>query len=58
MSRDDHQVNLALDLSYSATKFLEVGGGVKWQQRGSADGLHSSIEYDDLTVSLGLTATY
>jgi hypothetical protein len=58
VSRDDHLINLGLDMSYRATKFLDVGAGVKWQQRGSADGDHSDIEYDDLTISLGLTATY
>jgi hypothetical protein len=58
VSRDDHLINLGLDMSYRATKFLDVGGGVKWQQRGSADGDHSDVEYDDLTISLGLTATY
>lgn len=58
VSRDDHLINLGLDMSYKATKFLDLGAGVKWQQRGSADGLHSEVEYDDLTISLGLTATY
>jgi hypothetical protein len=58
VSRDDHLMNLGLDLSYKATRWLDVGTNVKWQQRGSADGLHSEIEYDDLTIGLGLTATY
>jgi hypothetical protein len=58
VNRDDHFVNLGLALSYMATEFLDVGTAVKWQQRGSADGAHGDAEYDDITVSMGLTATY
>ena len=58
VNRDDHLINAGLDLSYRATKFLDIGGNVKWVQRGSADGLHADVEYDDVTVGIGLTATY
>jgi len=58
VSRDDHLVNIKTDLAYRATKFLDVTAGVGWKQRGSADGDHPDIEYDDTVISLGLTATY
>lgn len=58
VTRDDHLVNINADLAYRATKFLDVTAGVGWKQRGSADGDHPDIEYDDTVLSLGLTATY
>ena len=58
VSRDDHLINSGMDLSYRVAKFLDVGGNVKWVQRGSADGLNPEVEYDDVTVGIGLTATY
>lgn len=58
VSRDDHLINTGLDVSYRATKFLDIGANVKWVQRGSADGLNPEVEYDDITVGIGLTATY
>jgi hypothetical protein len=58
VNRDDHVLNLGLDMAYHATKWMDVGGGVLWQQRGSADGSHGDVEYDDTTINLGLVFTY
>jgi hypothetical protein len=58
VSRDDHVLNAGVDLSVRVTRYFEVAGGVSWKERGSADGLHSDIEYDDVTMSLGLTGSY
>ena len=58
VTRDDHLVTINADLAYRAAKFLDVTAGLGWKQRGSADGNHPDIEYDDTVLSLGLTATY
>jgi len=58
VNRDDHVLSLGTDLAYHVTKWFDVGGGVQWRQRGSADGKHGDVEYDDTTVSMGLTFTY
>ena len=58
VNRDDHVLNLGMDMAYHVTKWMDMGAGVRWQQRGSADGTHGDVEYDDTTVSLGMTFTY
>lgn len=58
VTRDDHVINLKGDLAYRVTKFLDLTAGLGWKQRGSADGDHPDIEYDDTIISLGMTATY
>jgi hypothetical protein len=58
VNRDDHVLNLGMNMAYHATKWMDVGGGVLWQQRGSADGAHGDVEYDDTTINMGLTFTY
>ncbi len=58
VNRDDHVLNIGTDLAYHVTKWFDVNGGVQWRQRGSADGNHGEIEYDDTTVSLGVTFVY
>ncbi len=56
--RKDHVLSADLDLVFRATAFLDVGAGVGWRQRGSADGSHPEIEYDDVAVRGGITLTY
>ena len=58
VNRDDHVLNLGLDLAYHVTKWFDAVGGVQWRQRGSADGDHSEIEYSDTAISIGLNFTY
>lgn len=58
VNRDDHVLNLGAELAYHVTKWMDIGGGAQWQQRGSADGNHGDVEYDDTTVTLGMTFTY
>ena len=58
VSRDDHLLNAGVNLSVQVTRYFEVAGGVAWKERGSADGLHSDIEYDDVIMSLGVTGSY
>jgi hypothetical protein len=58
VTRDDHVLNVGADVAYRVTKFLDASAGASWKQRGSADGDHPDIEYDDLIFSIGLTATY
>ncbi len=58
VNRDDHVINMGLDMAYHVTKWFDTVGGVQWRQRGSADGDHSEIEYSDTTISLGLNFTY
>jgi hypothetical protein len=58
VSRDDHSLGAGLNLSYRATPWMDIGSGVGWRQRGSADGNHSEIEYDDISINAGLTLTY
>jgi hypothetical protein len=58
VTRDDHVLNVGADVAYRVTKFLDASAGASWKQRGSADGDHPDIEYDDLIFSIGLRATY
>ncbi len=58
VTRDDHVLNLTGDFAYRVTKFMDVSAGFGWKQRGSADGDHPDIEYDDTLFSVGLTAAY
>jgi hypothetical protein len=58
VSRDDHVLNAGAEISVRVTRYFEIAGGVAWKERGSADGLHSDIEYDDVIVSLGVTGSY
>lgn len=58
VERKDHVLNTSLDFVIRATPWLDVGTGVGWRQRGSADGLHPEVEYDDFLVRAGVTFTY
>jgi len=58
ISREDHLLNAGGDVVFKTTAFLDVGLGVGWVQRGSADGAHPEIEYDDVNIRGGLTFTY
>lgn len=57
VTRNDHVVRTRGNLTYAATEWLAVGGGVWWDRRASSDGL-AEIEYDDVNVNLALTFTY
>jgi hypothetical protein len=58
VAREDHMVHTSFDFVVHATAFLDVGTGVTWRQRGSADGAHPEIEYDDIAIRGGVTLTY
>ena len=57
ITRKDNLVRARYDMSYFATPWLDVNGGVWWVRRVSASGA-AGIEYDDVNVHLGATLTY
>ncbi len=57
VTRNDHVLRARGNLTYAATDWVAVGGGVWWDRRASADGI-ANIEYDDVNVNLALTFTY
>lgn len=57
VSRDDNLIRMRFDLSYFATSYLDLTGGVWWIRRVSASG-DPSIEYDDTNIHIGATFTY
>jgi hypothetical protein len=58
VERDDHMLRTSFDMSYRTTRWCDLGLGVAWKQRGSADGAHPDVEYEDLAVTGGVTFTY
>jgi len=58
VSRNDHFVKVGLDTSYKVKRYLDLDLGGGWARRGSADGQHPEIEYDDVRVQGGVRFTY
>lgn len=58
VARKDHFLRTQLEVGYEATRWFEVGTGVEWVRRASADREHPEIEYDDFRVHLDLNFTY
>ncbi len=57
VERTDHVVRARGDLSYGPSDWFQVGTGVWWDRRASADG-QAEIEFDDLNAHLAMTFTY
>lgn len=58
VTRTDGHARARLDLAYRVADFLDVGSAVGWSRRTSIGDEYGEIEYDDVTVQLGVTATY
>ena len=56
-SREDNVIRLKGQLDYKATKWMDIGGSVGWDERGSATG-NVADEYDDVWVTLSADFTY
>ncbi len=57
VARADHVLRARGDLTYAASEWLAVGGGLWWSRRASSEGI-AAIEYDDINVHLQATFTY